>query len=224
LRTEAELRCRAAHGPDLLILGELEEPTTALALLRELRSGDALGSGIDPWLPVLVLSGSAGEWVPLRCFEAGCDDFQRKPVSYLELRARVRAIVRRTSPATGKRPRRVGALAIDPGALEAQYAGTRLGLSRLEFALLCQLASDPLRVFTKRELLRDVWGYRAEAATRTLDAHACRLRRKLERAGAVGHVVNRRGVGYRLVDRGPEAHADGGKEALVALRRVGTGA
>ena len=89
----------------------------------------------------------------MRCFEAGRDDFLRKPVLYLELRARVRAIVRRTSAATGKRPRRVGALAIDPGALEAQYAGTRLGLSRLEFALLCQLASDPLRVFTKRELL-----------------------------------------------------------------------
>ena len=89
----------------------------------------------------------------MRCFEAGRDDFLRKPVLYLELRARVRAIVRRTSAATGKRPRRVGALAIDPGALEAQYAGTRLGLSRLEFALLCQLACDPLRVFTKRELL-----------------------------------------------------------------------
>jgi DNA-binding response OmpR family regulator len=150
-RSAAELCCRAARGPDLLILGELDEPTAALAFLRELRSGDALGSGIDPWLPVLVLSGAAGDWVPLRCFEAGCDDFQRKPVSYLELRARVRAIVRRTSAGTGKSPRRVGALAIDPGALEARYAGTRLGLSRLEFALLCQLASDPLRVFTKRE-------------------------------------------------------------------------
>ena len=225
-RTAAELRCRAARGPDLLILGELDEPTTALALLRELRSGDALGSGIDPWLPVLVLSGSAGEWVPLRCFEAGCDDFQRKPMSYLELRARVRAIVRRTSAASGKRPRRVGALAIDPGALEARYAGTRLGLSRLEFALLCQLASDPLRVFTKRELLRDVWGYRAEAATRTLDAHACRLRRKLEQVGAAGYVVNRRGVGYRLVDRPQSAAATGespgGEGALVALRRIDT--
>jgi len=158
-----------------------------------------------------VLSGAAGEWVPLRCFEAGCDDFQRKPVSYLELRARVRAIVRRTSPVTGKRPRRVGALAIDPGALEAHYAGTRLELSRLEFALLCQLASDPLRVFTKRELLRDVWGYRADARTRTLDAHACRLRRKLHRAGAAGHVVNLRGLGYRLVDRVPELLAESGR-------------
>jgi DNA-binding winged helix-turn-helix (wHTH) protein len=60
------------------------------------------------------------------------------------------------------------------------------------------------RVFTKHELLRDVWGFRAEPRTRTLDAHAYRLRRKLGHAGAVGHVVNVRGVGYRLVDRVPE--------------------
>jgi hypothetical protein len=50
-----------------------------------------------------------------------------------------------------------------------------------------------------------VWGYRSASRTRTLDAHACRLRRKLEQAGATGHVVNRRGIGYRLVDRAPEA-------------------
>jgi hypothetical protein len=53
-------------------------------------------------------------------------------------------------------------------------------------------------------LLRDVWGFRSEPRTRTLDAHACRLRRKLGHAGAIGHVVNVRGVGYRLVDRVPE--------------------
>jgi DNA-binding response OmpR family regulator len=201
-RTPAEVRCRAARGPDLLLLGELDEPTAALELLREIRSGDGLASRIDPALAVLVLSGMAGEWVPLRAFEAGCDDFLAKPASYLELRARVRAILRRTVRGATT-PRRVGALAVDPQRVEARYAGTRIELARLEFALLCRLADDPLRVFTKHELLRDVWGFRSEPRTRTLDAHACRLRRKLGRAGAIGHVVNVRGVGYRLVDRVP---------------------
>jgi DNA-binding response OmpR family regulator len=91
--TPAEVRCRAARSPDLLLLGELDEPTAALELLREIRSGDGLASRIDPALAVLMLSGSAGEWVPLRAFEAGCDDFLAKPASYPELRARVRAIL-----------------------------------------------------------------------------------------------------------------------------------
>jgi DNA-binding response OmpR family regulator len=202
-RTPAEGRCRASRRPDLLLLGELDGPTAALELLREIRSGDGLASRIDPALSVLVLSGFAGEWVPLRAFEAGCDDFLAKPASYLELRARVRAILRRTIRGVTT-PRRVGALAVDPQRVEARYAGTRIELARLEFALLCRLADDPLRVFTKHELLRDVWGFRAEPRTRTLDAHACRLRRKLGQAGAIGHVVNVRGVGYRLVDRVPE--------------------
>ena len=55
-------------------------------------------------------------------------------------------------------PRRVGALAVDPHPVKARYAGTKIELARLEFALLCRLADDPLRVFTKHELLRDVWG------------------------------------------------------------------
>jgi DNA-binding response OmpR family regulator len=230
--TPAEVRCRADRGPDLLLLGEFEEATAALELLREIRTGDALTSRLDPSLPVVVLSGAGGEWVPLRAFEAGCDDFLRKPASYLELRARVRAILRRTMRGAGTAPRRVGALTVDPRRLEARYAGIRLDLARLELALLCRLADDPLRVFTKRELLRDVWGYRADARTRTLDAHACRLRRKLQRAGATGHVVNTRGVGYRLIDRVPEMPGSGavsetpvgGETGRVVLQRLGTAA
>jgi DNA-binding response OmpR family regulator len=77
-------------------------------------------------------------------------------------------------------------------------AGNRLPLSKLEFDLLLHLASAPTRVFGKQELLRDVWGYRAQGKTRSVDAHACRLRKKLALAGAPHLVVNVRGVGYRL--------------------------
>jgi DNA-binding response OmpR family regulator len=157
-RTAKEARCRAADGIHLLLLGELDDATAALRLLREIRSGDAFASRLDPALPVIALSAQPGEYVPVRAFEAGCDDFMRWPANYLELRARVRAVLRRTARSLATSPRRVGALAIDPHRLEARYAGRRLELSRLEFALLCQLAAEPLRVFTKRELLRDVWG------------------------------------------------------------------
>jgi DNA-binding response OmpR family regulator len=78
--------------------------------------------------------------------------------------------------------------------------GVRVDLSVKEYDLLVQLASDPHRVFTKDELLRDVWGFRTRSRTRTLDAHASRLRRKLRAADASAELVNNVwGVGYRLL-------------------------
>jgi DNA-binding response OmpR family regulator len=88
---------------------------------------------------------------------------------------------------------------LDPVSREVTMRGSRVELSAKEFALLRALAAEPTRVFTKDELLRGVWGFRATGATRTLDSHACRLRKKL---GVHGDqlVVNVWGVGYRLVD------------------------
>jgi DNA-binding response OmpR family regulator len=219
--TAAEVRCRAARGPDLLLLGELEDRLAALRLLRATRSGDPRAGRIDPALPVMVLSGEQGDWVLLRAFEAGCDDFVRKPVRYLELRARLSAVLRRRDPGRGRRTGRVGALAIDYAGREVRCLGQRVELSRMEWALLTYLAGDPQRVFTKRELLRDVWGYKAEGSTRTLDTHAGRLRRKLESAGAPGYVLNCRGVGYRLVDRAP-AVVDQGQKRVAATDAAGS--
>ena len=76
----------------------------------------------------------------------------------------------------------------------------RVALANKEFALLNALAAEPTRVFTKEELLRDVWGFRSMGRTRTLDSHASRLRRKLD-PEAGRYVINIWGVGYRLIDR-----------------------
>ncbi len=77
-------------------------------------------------------------------------------------------------------------------------------LSQKEYALLVRLAAEPMRVFTKDELLRDVWGYLAHARTRTLDSHASRLRRKLRGADpATSYIENVWGVGYRLLGLHP---------------------
>jgi len=93
----------------------------------------------------------------------------------------------------------VGELQIDPPSRDVRLRGRRIVLSQKEFALLRTLATEPTRVFTKEELLRNVWGFRALGSTRTLDSHACRLRQKLGRAGD-RFVLNVWGVGYRLID------------------------
>jgi DNA-binding response OmpR family regulator len=206
-RTMKETRCRAGHGPDLLLLGELDDPTAALRLLRELRTGDALVSRADPALPVIVLIPDDGQRAALRALEAGADDCVRRAVSYLELRARLRAVLRRTKHTLTATPRRVGQLALDPMRQEVRFAGRPLQLARYEYLLLTYLPAEPERVFTKRQLLRDIWGYRTEARTRTLDAHACRLRKKEAQAGGCGR-LRRQPAQRRLPARGPAPGRD----------------
>jgi DNA-binding response OmpR family regulator len=89
---------------------------------------------------------------------------------------------------------------IDTRTRDVRVSGRPMRLAQKEYELLLRLAREPERVFTKAELLHDVWGYRAAARTRTLDSHASRLRRKLRDSGAsVPLVENVWGVGYRLL-------------------------
>jgi DNA-binding response OmpR family regulator len=104
---------------------------------------------------------------------------------------------RRTEPNQG--PTRVGEIVVDPARRAVTVGDRRVELSNKEFALLRMLVSDPTRVFTKEELLRDVWGFRSMGRTRTLDSHASRLRRKLDPEHG-RYVVNCWGVGYRLIE------------------------
>jgi DNA-binding response OmpR family regulator len=92
-----------------------------------------------------------------------------------------------------------GKLSIDTAARTVTFASTPIRLRRREYDLLVYLARDPTRVYTRHELLRDIWGYRSEGITRTLDSHASRLRRALALVGANGWVRSVRGVGYRLM-------------------------
>jgi DNA-binding response OmpR family regulator len=90
-------------------------------------------------------------------------------------------------------------VAIDRATRRVTVHGLPVALAAKEFELLAKLATDPTRVFTKEELLREVWDFVALGRTRTLDSHASRLRRKLALAGAENCVVNVWGVGYRLL-------------------------
>jgi DNA-binding response OmpR family regulator len=189
-------------GPALAIL-DLELPDgDGLDLLSTLR-GEAgaagPGLGLDPRLPVLVLSGRAGEIDRVRGLTRGADDYLSKPFGYSELRARVEALLRRASQWPAAARLRVATLELDPRSREVWLEGAPVHLSGKEFALARMLASAPTRTFTRDELLREVWGFRSPGRTRTLDTHAHRLRQKLS-AGRVAYVVNVWGIGYRLCD------------------------
>jgi DNA-binding response OmpR family regulator len=95
--------------------------------------------------------------------------------------------------------RRAGAIVADLATRTVTVSERPVPLAGKEYELLLKLLTDPGRVFTKEQLLRDVWGFRSLGRTRTLDSHASRLRRKLGAAGAGSVVVNVWGVGYRLL-------------------------
>jgi DNA-binding response OmpR family regulator len=170
--------------PDLVLLGE---PATV----------DVVRSWSSE-VPVIVLGRAGSEPVDrLRAFEQGCDDYLAPPFQYEELLARIRAVLRRSAPPTADLIE-AGEIVVDVATRRVTLAGTRVELSTKELELLVKLAGEPRRVFTKDELLRDVWKFRASGRTRTIDSHASRLRRKLAAAGGDGYVVNVWGVGYRL--------------------------
>ena len=158
--------------------------------------------GLDRWLehaPVIVLGRAEADAVDrIHAFRRGCDDYVPRPFEYQELVERIRAVLRRARPRLDDVVE-APPVRIDTRTRDVRVDGRRVQLAQKEYELLLCLAREPERVFTKAELLRDVWGYRIAARTRTLDSHASRLRRKLRDAGSpVTLVDNVWGVGYRL--------------------------
>ena len=170
-REALELAERAR--PDLVLLGALED-AAGPEVCKRLREG-APGRSWDRDVPVIVLG------------EARADAVDR-----------IHAVLRCTQPAERERLA-AGPVAIDRATRRVTVHGFAVALAAKEFELLAKLATDPTRVFTKEELLREVWDFVALGRTRTLDSHASRLRRKLALAGAENCVLNVWGVGYRLL-------------------------
>ncbi len=194
---------KAAFGGEALALIERTRPDLVLCseldLCARLREGEP-GRSWNRDVPVIVLGPEEADAVDrVRAFQRGADDYVHHPVVYDELVARIRAVLRRTAPPFPELIE-VGPLTIDRLARVVTVRSEPVRLAGKEFELLCTLASEPHRVFTKDELLRDVWGYRSFTRTRTLDSHVSRLRVKLERAPEDRFVVNLWGIGYKLVD------------------------
>ncbi|HEX6761517.1 MAG TPA: response regulator transcription factor [Gaiellaceae bacterium] len=164
-------------------------------------------ASVERWAeqaPVIVLGGEeSGAVDRIRAFRRGCDDFVALPFEYEELVERIHAVLRRVYPPA---PPVVEAppVRIDTRTRDTRVGESKVSVSQKEYELLVRLAREPDRVFTKAELLRDVWGFRVAGRTRTLDSHASRLRRKLRDAGGPGLVDNVWGVGYRLYGTVPD--------------------
>jgi DNA-binding response OmpR family regulator len=185
---------------DLMLLDVMLPDASGFELCRRVRESDGLAQRIDPDLPVIMLTGRASETDRVRGFARGADDYLVKPFHYAELAARIGAVLRRSMERRAQGVLQIGELRVDPVGREVRLGDRKIELSAKEFALLRTLAAEPTRVFTKEELLRDVWGFKLMGSTRTLDSHASRLRRKLSPSGR-RWVINVWGVGYRLTDR-----------------------
>jgi DNA-binding response OmpR family regulator len=192
------LRLCRFNQPDMLLLDLSLPDASGLDVLREIRHADGLESHFDPALPVIVLTGRGAGTDRVRGLDSGADDYLTKPFSYPELRARIGAVLRRRASRRFG-PNRVGELEVDSARRRVTVGDREVALAKKEFTLLRVLVSDPVRVFTKDELLREVWGFSDPGKTRTLDSHASRLRRKLDPDNS-RYIFNCWGIGYRLID------------------------
>jgi len=178
--------------PDLVLLEAVLPDGSGFDVCSRLRDGDG-------GLPVIMVTSRSDPIDRVRGFDRGCDDYVVKPFVYDELLARMRAVLRRAAGPHHARLE-IRDLEIDLASRVVKVAGGPVQLSAKEYELLVALAEDPERVFKKEELLRNVWGFRSLGRTRTLDSHASRLRRKLNRLDTeTAYVINVWGVGYRLV-------------------------
>jgi two-component system, OmpR family, response regulator RegX3 len=154
-------------------------------------------------LPIILLTAKDAEVDRVLGLESGADDYVTKPFSMAELLSRVRAVLRRReldARAGGGAIRRLGRLEIDPVRHTVRAEGTSVRLTPSEFKLLALLASEPERVFTRREIMQHLWDSSYVGDQRACDIHVSNLRRKLERdPGDPEQLVTVRGVGYKLV-------------------------
>jgi DNA-binding response OmpR family regulator len=192
----------AVYRPEAMLLGDLGSPRSAVEVIRAVRGSGGLRNEPSADLPIIALADPADELAVLRLFEAGADDVTDRSAGYPVLRARMLVLLGRAGSRTCTPTIRVGALEVSMATRQVWLRGTLVGLSAKEFALLSALLSEPTRVFTRQELLRDIWGFHSDARTRTLDSHACRLRGKL-RADGDRFLVSVWGIGYRLIDAIP---------------------
>ncbi len=180
-------------APDLILLDWMLPGLDGLELLKRLRN--------ERRIPVIMITARTEEIDRIMGLEFGADDYLTKPFSVRELVARARAVLRRSTQIPQVETISQGQLNIDPQKREAFFNKILLNLTTLEFDLLLSFMEQPGRVFSRDDLLIQVWGRDFEGIDRVVDVHVSNLRKKLEAAGATNLLQTIRGIGYKLVER-----------------------
>ena len=188
------VKALAQSLPDLMILDWMLPDISGLDLAKLLRQDARTRE-----LPIIMLTARAQESDKLSGFDAGADDYLTKPFSNRELLARIKAILRRISPALATDPIEIAQLRIDPDAFRVTAQAQTITLSPTEFRLLHCLMRNADRVLSRAHLLDLVWGNDVDIEERTVDVHIRRLRQALHGSGHDRLVETVRGGGYRFL-------------------------
>jgi two-component system, OmpR family, response regulator VicR len=187
---EKALSVYAEASPDLILLDVMLPLMTGFDVCAKIRSADYL-------TPIIMLTARQEETDKVLGLEIGADDYITKPFSMREVLARVKANIRRTSHAAPPEDIKAEGIVLDTERYDVYVAGKSADLTQREFELFRFLYSQPGKVFSREELLREVWQYDYLGDLRAVDVAVRRLREKIEQDSAKPeHIMTKRGVGY----------------------------
>lgn len=190
---EEALLMIAERQPDLIILDWMLPKISGIEVCRRLRQRNETKN-----VPIIMLTARNDESDKIRGFETGADDYINKPFSVAELKARVKAVMRRIRPALADEVIKFADLEIDRVTHRVRRAGNEIHIGPTEFRLLDHLIQYPGRVFSREQLLDAVWGNDVYVEARTVDVHVGRLRKAINIEGCQDLIRTVRASGYSL--------------------------
>jgi len=204
---QAALAALTERKPALMVLDLMLPQMDGLEIMRRLRDGE---EGESNEVPVIMLTARSQETDRIYGLELGADDYVTKPFSPAELVARVKAVLRRSQAARrAPEPEQLvhGELTVDPRTRKVTVRGEAVELTATEFNLLWFMARHPQQVFSREQLLENVWGFSDYVDPSTVTVHIRRLREKIEQdPGNPQQLVTVWGVGYRFQPEGPDGN------------------
>ena len=182
------------HMPDLVILDLMIPEITGIEVCKFIRKDPATQS-----IPIIMCTAKTGEIDKILGLELGADDYVTKPFSPRELLLRVKNLIKRSDSSNVKADERlvIGEIVIDKNTHEVKVDGQTIDLTATEYKLLILFTEKIGRVLSREVLLRDIWGYKNDIETRTVDMHVQRLRNKL--LSSQNSIVTVRGFGYKFI-------------------------